>query len=93
MLRTALRCTDLEWERSKAWAFEQAMGAVWYYADSNPVMSRLGRTTLDRIMAEAEVLPVPLRAGVRSVSRCRSSSAASRTGCPGTEDGDLVGQP
>jgi aminoglycoside phosphotransferase (APT) family kinase protein len=57
VLRTALRCTDLEWERSKAWAFEQAMGLVWYYADSNPVMSRLGRTTLDRIMSAAGALP------------------------------------
>ncbi|HEY0716121.1 MAG TPA: aminoglycoside phosphotransferase family protein [Streptosporangiaceae bacterium] len=55
VLRTALRCTSLEWERSKAWAFEQAMGLVWYYAASNPVMSRLGRTTLDRIMAESGV--------------------------------------
>jgi aminoglycoside phosphotransferase (APT) family kinase protein len=54
VLRAALRCTDLEWERSKAWAFQQAMGLVWYYADSNPVMSRLGRTTLDRILAAEE---------------------------------------
>jgi len=59
VLRTALECTSLEWERSKAWAFEQAMGLVWYYADSNPVMSRLGRTTLDRIMSAAEVLSGP----------------------------------
>jgi aminoglycoside phosphotransferase (APT) family kinase protein len=62
VLRTALRCTSLEWERSKAWAFQQAMGLVWYYADSNPVMSRLGRTTLDRIMSASEVLPEPLHA-------------------------------
>jgi aminoglycoside phosphotransferase (APT) family kinase protein len=48
-LRDALRCTDLEWERSRAWAFQQAMGLVWYYAESNPVMSRLGRVTLDRV--------------------------------------------
>jgi aminoglycoside phosphotransferase (APT) family kinase protein len=54
VLRAALRCTDLEWERSKAWAFQQAMGLVWYYTDSNPVMSRLGRTTLDRILAAEE---------------------------------------
>jgi hypothetical protein len=40
------------------------MGLVWYYADSNPVMSRLGRTTLDRIMAAAEALPERLRAGM-----------------------------
>jgi aminoglycoside phosphotransferase (APT) family kinase protein len=51
-LRDDLRCGDLEWERGKAWAFEQAMGAVWYYADSNPVMSQMGRRTLERIQAE-----------------------------------------
>ena len=34
-----------------AWAFEQAMGAVWYYVDSNPAMSSMGRRTLERIMA------------------------------------------
>jgi aminoglycoside phosphotransferase (APT) family kinase protein len=51
-LRDDLRCGDLEWERGKAWAFEQAMGLVWYYADSNPVMSRIGRRTLERIQAD-----------------------------------------
>lgn len=51
VLRAELGCGDLEWERSKAWAFQQAMGLVWYYADSNPVMSQLGRTTLDRLLA------------------------------------------
>jgi aminoglycoside phosphotransferase (APT) family kinase protein len=51
-LRDALRCTDLEWERSRAWAFQQAMGLVWYYAESNPVMSGLGRVTLDRITGD-----------------------------------------
>ena len=51
-LRADLGCDDLEWERGKAWAFAQAMGAVWYYVDSNPAMSRMGRRTLDRIMAD-----------------------------------------
>jgi hypothetical protein len=50
VLRDELRCDDLEWERGKAWAFEQAMGAVWYYVDSNPAMSRMGKRTLERIM-------------------------------------------
>jgi aminoglycoside phosphotransferase (APT) family kinase protein len=49
-LRDALGCPDLDWERGQAWAFEQAMGLVWYYKDTNPVMSRLGRTTLDRLL-------------------------------------------
>lgn len=51
MLRHDLRSSDLEWERGKAWAFEQAMGLVWYYSDSNPAMSLMGRRTLQRIMA------------------------------------------
>jgi len=50
VLRQTLVCDDLEWERGKAWAFEQAMGLVWYYAESNPAMSRLGRRTLGRIL-------------------------------------------
>jgi hypothetical protein len=60
VLRDALRCTDLEWERSKAWAFQQAMGLVWYYAATNPVMSRLGRTVLDRIQSADRPLRRPL---------------------------------
>jgi aminoglycoside phosphotransferase (APT) family kinase protein len=51
-LRGDLGCDDLEWERGKAWAFEQAMGLVWYYIASNPAMHRMGRRTLERIMAD-----------------------------------------
>ncbi len=52
VLREDLGCDDLEWARGRAWAFEQAMGLVWYYLDSNPAMSRLGRRTLERIVAD-----------------------------------------
>lgn len=51
VLRDELGSDDLEWARGKAWAFEQAMGLVWYYVDSNPAMSLTGRRTLRRIMA------------------------------------------
>lgn len=50
VLRRTLGCDELEWERGKAWAFEQAMGLVWYYVESNPTMSEMGRRTLDRIL-------------------------------------------
>ena len=50
--RAALDCDDLEWARGAAWAFEQALGAAWYYADSNPTMSEMGRRTLSRIAAD-----------------------------------------
>lgn len=51
-LRDTLGCDDLEWRRGRAWAFQQAMGLVWYYVDSNPAMSRMGRRTLHRIIAD-----------------------------------------
>lgn len=51
-LRDDLGCGDLEWARGQAWAFEQAMGAAWYYVASNPAMSHMGQRTLERIMAD-----------------------------------------
>jgi aminoglycoside phosphotransferase (APT) family kinase protein len=48
--RDDLACGDLEWERGKAWAFVQAMGVVWYYVESNPTMSQMGRRTLSRLL-------------------------------------------
>ena len=53
VFREVLGCDDVEWGRGKAWAFEQAMGAVWYYVESNPHMSLMGRRTLDRLMADS----------------------------------------
>ncbi len=52
VLRDDLGCDDTEWERGKAWAFQQAMGLVWYYLESNPALSLMGRRTLNRIMAD-----------------------------------------
>lgn len=51
VLRAALGSSDLEWARGQAWAFQQAMGLVWYYRASNLTLSRIGRRTLERIMA------------------------------------------
>ena len=48
-VRDALDVHDVQWRRGMAWAFQQAMGLVWYYADSKPVMSAWGRQTLERI--------------------------------------------
>lgn len=52
VVRAGLECDDLQWERGKAWAFVQAMGTAWYYVESNPAMSRMGRVTLERIMTD-----------------------------------------
>lgn len=50
LLRSELACDDLEWWRGAAWAFQQAMGLVWYYRETNPEMSTLGQVTLARIL-------------------------------------------
>ena len=55
IFREELTCDDLEWERSKAWSFEQCLGAIWYYVDTNPVMYRMGRLVLDRITANTKI--------------------------------------
>ena len=55
LVRTRLQIAPDEWLRGAAWAFAQAMGLVWYYQHSNPEMSALGRTTLTRLVAAAEI--------------------------------------
>jgi aminoglycoside phosphotransferase (APT) family kinase protein len=50
VLRDELATDELQWERGRAWAFAQAIGLVWYYATTNPVMSALGRRTLGRLL-------------------------------------------
>lgn len=52
VLRARLGSEDAEWERGRAWAFEQAMGVVWYYVQSSPGMSAGCRRTLERIVAD-----------------------------------------
>ncbi|SEG68473.1 Predicted kinase, aminoglycoside phosphotransferase (APT) family [Actinacidiphila yanglinensis] len=52
VLRERLGCGEIAWGRGKAWAFVQAMGLVWYYVESNPSLSLMGRRTLERIMAD-----------------------------------------
>lgn len=54
-VRTLLGCSDAEWRRGMAWAFQQAMGLVWYYATSNPDMARWGRLSLERLLAASEI--------------------------------------
>jgi aminoglycoside phosphotransferase (APT) family kinase protein/GNAT superfamily N-acetyltransferase len=52
LFRELLGSDDAEWARGQGWAFQQAIGLVWYYAETNPPMAALGRRTLDRILAD-----------------------------------------
>ncbi|BCG79464.1 aminoglycoside phosphotransferase family protein [Mesorhizobium sp. 113-3-3] len=53
--RSGLQVDDLSWKRGAAWAFQQAMGLVWYYRLTNPAMSVLGRSTLSRILDDPDI--------------------------------------
>ncbi|KHK97104.1 aminoglycoside phosphotransferase [Microbacterium mangrovi] len=55
ILRAHVGAGDVQWRRGAAWALLQALGLVWYYADSNPGMSALGRSTIDRVLAAPEL--------------------------------------
>jgi aminoglycoside phosphotransferase (APT) family kinase protein len=52
ILRNHVGCNEAEWHRGRAWAFQQALGAVWYYVDSSPTMSEGCRRTLERIITD-----------------------------------------
>jgi len=54
VFRAALGVGEAPWRRGVAWAFEQAIGLVWYYRTTNPVMSQQGRRTLQRILRAAD---------------------------------------
>lgn len=51
--RAALGCDDAMWERGMGWAFAQAIGCLWYYRVTNPVMSRTARRTLQALLDAA----------------------------------------
>jgi aminoglycoside phosphotransferase (APT) family kinase protein len=55
IVRVHLASGEVEWKRGAAWAFQQAMGLVWYYERSNPGMSALGRSTLSRLLDGAGI--------------------------------------
>lgn len=48
--RAALGCDDAMWERGRGWAFAQAIGCLWYYRETNPVMSRTAHRTLQALL-------------------------------------------
>ncbi len=54
-IRNELNSSDIEWNRGAAWAFQQAIGLVWYYEKTNPAMSQLGRSTLERIINDFKI--------------------------------------
>ena len=51
VVRDLLGSGDDEWARGMAWALQQAIGALWYYESTNPPMHRMGRITLERLLA------------------------------------------
>ncbi|NUR98638.1 MAG: aminoglycoside phosphotransferase family protein, partial [Kribbellaceae bacterium] len=48
--RAALGSDDDEWRRGMGWSFAQAIGCLWYYVETNPVMSRTAHETLTALL-------------------------------------------
>lgn len=44
---------DAAWARGRGWALSQALIAIPYYRQTNPVLAGIGRRTIDEIVAEA----------------------------------------
>ena len=51
--RTTLDSDDTQWRRGMGWAFAQAIGCLWYYVETNPVMSRTAHHTLTALLKAA----------------------------------------
>ncbi|WP_328655355.1 aminoglycoside phosphotransferase family protein [Micromonospora sp. NBC_00330] len=48
--RRALGVDDATWERGRGWALEQAINALPYYVETNPVMAGIARRTLRAVL-------------------------------------------
>jgi len=48
--RSALGPDDDEWDRGQGWALTQAIGCLYYYRETNPVMSETARHTLQALL-------------------------------------------
>ncbi|MEU8296344.1 aminoglycoside phosphotransferase family protein [Micromonospora sp. NPDC048909] len=51
--RRALAVDDAAWARGRGWALAQAIGALPYYVETNPVMAGVARHTLDALLDSA----------------------------------------
>ncbi len=51
--RRELGADDAMWARGRGWAIVQAIGALPYYVDTNPVMAETSRRTLNAVLDEA----------------------------------------
>jgi len=53
VFRATLGSDDDEWRRGMGWAFAQAVNCLWYYVETNPVMSRTAHHTLTALLTAA----------------------------------------
>lgn len=51
--RAAADVDGAAWDRGRGWALAQAVGCLWYYRETNPVMSRTAHRTLTALLDDA----------------------------------------
>lgn len=52
VFRDALEVDEDRWARGKGWALAQAIGCLWYYRETNPVMSQTAHRTLTALLED-----------------------------------------
>ena len=58
--RSALGVDDEQWARGRGWAIVQAIVALPYYVDTNPMMAAIARRTLSAITTRNKASPEPI---------------------------------
>ncbi|MEV5966705.1 aminoglycoside phosphotransferase family protein [Kribbella sp. NPDC051952] len=53
VFRATIGSDEDEWRRGMGWALAQAVGCLWYYVETNPVMSRTAHHTLTALLTAA----------------------------------------
>jgi aminoglycoside phosphotransferase (APT) family kinase protein len=51
--RELVGADDDAWARGRGWAVSQAVIAIPYYRDTNPILAGIGRRTIAEIVADA----------------------------------------
>jgi aminoglycoside phosphotransferase (APT) family kinase protein len=51
--RATVEAGQAAWDRGRGWALAQAVGCLWYYRETNPVMSSTAHRTLTALLEDA----------------------------------------
>ena len=69
--RATVEVEQAAWDRGRGWALAQAIGCLWYYRETNPVMSRTAHRTLTALLRGRGLVRSTVPANAPSPGRTR----------------------